>query len=432
MTERDLSWWTPRPGERVRCIPSPSARQYFKDYVATHDLIVNVPKLTGGSLHDVVPLYGQVWPEGFSAHGTREPLCVSQLVPMDWVTEKSPYVEVGEKIRVLSREKSNSTDAAGIPADLVGKVFEVRGTNDDPRNGMFSNRQDGLPVMIDEGRWYVGHYERVADHPEPSTVETPAKQAPTAEVDTVTMLIDMGVPRTWADYHIRRHSRGARTDHPSWASANTPAVKLGATVDFNKDGVTIRGTVIATEPDDYRAATTPLPALVWWSDEGKSSIYWPASYKVVDAGPLGRPSDAQDKEPETDEDWAARITAVLDTIQKFAYDEEWCEEYEASMERLFDIDPGREPVAADWTVEVTLCCEIDLEQYVMETSAFGYCEDILSEDTPVDSQATEVRTTVTFTMSHAGEPSEDDIKEYLDEKDDLYFSSLIVRTVKRG
>lgn len=250
-----------------------------------------------------------------------------------------------------------------------------------------------------------------------------------------------GVIQGDPDYAIAREIEKVEPETekvPSWVTEKAPHVKVGDRVQIlsrelsNSDNlgtfmemvVGREGTVIGTV-DEGRGYYSPGDGSPIYVNSDAGVFTYAGHYKVVAPVKEEVPAEGGAEPEEGEPDWADACQRVLAAVDQMAHDRDWCEEYEETMESLFDYEVKR----VTWKVTVTLKLKTDLNEHIYD-SVFGSA-DFLDDDTCVDSKIVEVETTVSFEMERQCEPDAEQVRAHLTDMDDVYFDDIELVSVTK-
>lgn len=115
-------------------------------------------------------------------------------------------------------------------------------------------------------------------------------------------------------------------------------------------------------------------------------------------------------------DWGVLIESWRESLSAYACDQEWCEEFEGVIMRLFGWEPTDQRALADLEVNVRLTRVVYLSDALDMREAFGAVD---SDDIEVVDSSEEYSADVTLYMSASRStgPSRDEVEDLLNEKD---------------
>jgi len=166
---------------------------------------------------------------------------------------------------------------------------------------------------------------------------------------------------------------------------------------------------------DYPITVT-LPDGMKVDNFGSGSI---SEWAIIEGNPVdtGKSEEAPTEEAPTEgaKDWASIIERWRHELTEFACSEGWCSEYEDVVRDKFGWEPQR---GGDFDVNVRLTREKYLSDLVNNV-CYHVFDGVRDEDRwDLDEEYITVRANITLTITCTGkEPTDDEVKEYLDQND---------------
>lgn len=169
----------------------------------------------------------------------------------------------------------------------------------------------------------------------------------------------------------------------------------------------LQGSILVNLPDGYTVDDYTTGAVREWA------IIERAENPVT----TGISAPVPDDEP----DWKAIIEAWRKALNEYACDQEWCEEYEGTVMRLFGWQPERQVTLR---VEVKLTRNLWLSDSLDLEKVFGVDPDYVDLDDQM--HEVEAQVNVNVTAMRGATPSRDSVKEALEDGDYRYDEFSII------